>query len=208
MRHSITSPVHSANVLCLSQYNGAVVHLKIHMGLGLFSTSNIGMRHNIHIWWAMYHTVVKMYESSFWDVYQKCETLKPLMKLFVPFQHITQSYSDRPIVFSWASPSLFCLPDGLGVVAWDIPPLCWAFSLLPKSKLMRGFGWYSLLGCIAASFILLGREQIPIIAYYTRINWPWEPRFWLVFWSFSTGTKISAPPAHTIFPSLPSHSSL
>lgn len=90
---------------------------------------------------------------------------------------------------SFSSPLFPFLPEGLGVVALESPPLCWLLSL--NSKVIRGFGWYSLLGWTDVSFILLENEQLLI---WTS-NWkqsnsnplrPIKEKWWGLFCIFIT----------------------
>jgi hypothetical protein len=54
---------------------------------------------------------------------------------------------------------LSSLPAGLGVPVWERPPLGWVLSPVVNSRLIRGLGWYSLLGWDEACLILHWKEK-------------------------------------------------
>lgn len=58
-----------------------------------------------------------------------------------------------------ASVDLSSLPAGLGVPVWERPPLGWVPSPVANSRLIRGLGWYSLLGWDEACLILYHKEK-------------------------------------------------
>lgn len=59
-----------------------------------------------------------------------------------------------PKALIMGSAGLSSLPAGLGVLVCERPPLGWVLSPVGNSRLIRGLGWYSLLGWDEACLIL------------------------------------------------------